>query len=59
MTVKELIEKLNKIENKNAIIHTGSQGYTTIDDPQDEYEINIFHTNNSVLICDNSYYGNM
>ena len=59
MTVKELIEKLNKIENKNAIIHTGCQGYTTIDDPQDEYEINVFHTNNSVLICDNGYYGNM
>lgn len=59
MTVKELIEKLNKIENKNAIIHTGCQGYSTIDDPQDEYEINVFCTNNSVLICDNGYYRNM
>lgn len=56
MTVKELIEKLNQIENKNTIIHVGCQGYTTREDPDDEYGIEIHNMKNGILICDNGYY---
>ncbi len=56
MTVKELIEKLNAIENKNALLHIGCQGYTTIDDPADEYEIRLYDINSGILIADNGYY---
>lgn len=58
MTVKELIKKLNAIENKNAFIHIGCQGYTTIDDPTDEYEIRLYDINDGILIADNGYYEN-
>lgn len=58
MTVKELIEKLNQIENKNTIIHVGCQGYTTREDPKDEYGISVYNVKNGVLICDNGYYPN-
>ncbi len=57
MTVKELIEKLNKIDDKNAIVHVGCQGYTSIDDPADEYEIRLHNIENGILISDVAYYG--
>ena len=57
MTVQELINKLNKIENKNAVIYTGCQGYTNYDDPKDEYKINVYKTKDKgILICDQCYY---
>ena len=56
MTVKELIEKLNKIDDKNAIVHIGCQGYTTVDDPDDEYDIRVYNTSKGAFICDSGYY---
>ena len=61
MTVKELIAKLNRIEDKNALVFVGCQGYTNFNDPDDEYTVRIYTTNNKrdVLISDNAYYGDV
>lgn len=57
MTVQELIDKLNKIKNKNAVVYTGCQGYTNYDDPKTEYTIRIHKTKDGgVLIHDHCYY---
>jgi poly-D-alanine transfer protein DltD len=57
MTVQELIDKLSEIRDKSKTIHIGAQGYTTMDDPIEEYEIRISTDAETVLIHDASYYG--
>ena len=55
MTVKELKKALDNID-ENKIIQLGVQGYTTKDDPAEEYIINIEETENNLFIFDQCYY---
>ena len=50
MTVQKLIDELNRIEDKTLNIQIGCQGYTTADDPMDEYGISVYQTKDSVFI---------
>ena len=57
MTVKELIEKLNQIKDKDATVYVGCEGYTTFNDPAEYQELRIHKTKNKgVLIHDCCYY---
>ena len=56
MTVNELIAILNKVDNKNMKIHVGCEGYTTVENPKDEYKIRVKETSDGIVICDGCGY---
>ena len=56
MTVKELALILKQYKDQDAKIHIGCQGYTTMNDPDDEYGISVVKCKGNVLIRDNNGY---
>ena len=54
MTVKELIAKLEKIEDQNALVYLGVEGYST--NNSDEKNIGVYDNGNYVFVCDGCYY---
>lgn len=53
MTIQELIDRLEAIKDKTGKVKIGCEGYMT--DP-DEMGINIYGTNDGILICDDCFY---
>ena len=55
MTVWELYKKLGRYP-ENMEVHVGCQGYTTLDDSPDEYELRVWSEDGKLMITDNCKY---
>lgn len=55
MTVSQLIKELERVENQNALVVLGVEGYTTLEDGAPQ-SISVAETEKGVFIVDGCFY---